>query len=743
MSRIQFANVPKKSKVQKVLIGKRFGKKSNYLDVSLANSKVKEAAKQLPPNTTVEFDIIVDPEDGSRATYMAKNVYVEPADEYAGLQGIADRLVSTADSGEAEKKVANIIEDELRETVDETTSTGLEYLQEAPEKELKEERKDFSNEEQNNEERSIGGVPQELEDEHQDTEFPIMEPVNTGNDTFPDFGLESPENDETQSESDKEHESIISRAAFTEREQPFFVSCDDNAIFNIEKLKQGLGYLDNPKNEHERNINAVIDRNIEKCNVNITKSKFDKDISRLKDETIDKLDQAYSKTNQYLLEDTVEGKAGKETLENAAKAANEKKANEKEAVDKKEAHAADVDNQAKKDIADYTKRIMSEAADRKQSYSAEQDRILEKRNRQIDDDLELQNKKTKDKFRKLEIRERNEKLRSDQQEIKNKYISTHEALLETAKEEYAENVLHVEQNVFAAIKEMEKKELKKQKAKRQEKQQKAKYRKLSELANLQKESNNLKRKELELEERKLQQQASKDEEPVVYTLPLPEHEKPKQRPKRYFLDEESIEESTDNQKNNSKAKHGKRKALTVVGIAVVLLGAGGYYGISNHPAYFSGLTNTDVNRSKTHHKNSDNQKHTAKPKEKIVEQKDKVEDKKAKSVEAPTPKPRANDSNVIRYYSTKNWAEKVDVLDGALGQGDVRALKQINDYHSTWISSLYYAIATNDQVTMRNIYLKLTYAQKQKLSSGARHALALAFYDIKDWENGWKSLNGY
>ena len=290
MSRIQFANVPKKSKVQKVLIGKRFGKKSNYLDVSLANSKVKEAAKQLPPNTTVEFDIIVDPEDGSRATYMAKNVYVEPADEYAGLQGIADRLVSTADSGEAEKKVANIIEDELRETVDETTSTGLEYLQEAPEKELKEERKDFSNEEQNNEERSIGGVPQELEDEHQDTEFPIMEPVNTGNDTFPDFGLESPENDETQSESDKEHESIISRAAFTEREQPFFVSCDDNAIFNIEKLKQGLGYLDNPKNEHERNINAVIDRNIEKCNVNITKSKFDKDISRLKDETIDKLD---------------------------------------------------------------------------------------------------------------------------------------------------------------------------------------------------------------------------------------------------------------------------------------------------------------------------------------------------------------------------------------------------------------------------------------------------------------------
>lgn len=744
MSRIKFANVPKKSKVHKVLIGKRFNTKSNYLDISTANSKVKEAAKQLTPNSTVELDIIVDPEDGSNATYTAKSVYVAPEDEYSGLQGIADRLVSADDSGEAEKKVANIIEDELRDTVDETMATGLDYLQEEPEREFKEERKDFSNEEQINEERTIGGVPQEQENEYQDTEPKPMELDDTGNDTFPDFGIESPENDETKNESDNEHENLISRASYTERQQSFFVSSADNVVFNVEKLKQGLGYVDNPKNEHERSINAVIDRNIEKCHVSVTKSKYDKDVSRLNDETIDKLDQAYSRINEYLLEDTVEGKAGKETLENAAKAANEKKANEKESVDKKEAHAADVDNQAEKDIADYTKRIMAEAADRKQSYNAEQDRILEKRNRQIDDDLELQNQKTKDKFRKIEIRERNDKLREDQQEIKNKYISTHEALLETAKEEYAENVLHVEQNVFAAIKEMEKKKLKKQKAKNLEKQQKAKYKKLSELASLQKESNELKRKELELEEQKLQKQAAKEAEPVS-ALPLPEPVQLKQRPKRYFLDldEEIIEESADSEKNSSKAKHRKRKAVTVVGIAVVLLGVGGYYGISNHPAYFQGRTNTDVNRSKTHHKNSDNQKHTAKPKEKIVEQKDKVEAQKAKSLEAPNPKPRANDSNVIRYYSTKNWAEKVDVLDGALGQGDVRALKQINDYHSTWISSLYYAIAIDDQVAMRNIYLQLNYAQKQKLSSGARHALALAFYDIKDWENGWKSLNGY
>ncbi|MBA1395154.1 hypothetical protein EQ500_14990 [Lactobacillus sp. XV13L] len=70
-------------------------------------------------------------------------------------------------------------------------------------------------------------------------------------------------------------------------------------------------------------------------------------------------------------------------------------------------------------------------------------------------------------------------------------------------------------------------------------------------------------------------------------------------------------------------------------------------------------------------------------------------------------------------------------------------MKEINDAHPTWISRLYYAVAANDQAGMRAIYLQLTPRQKEKTSYAARHAIALSFYNIKDWQNGWLARNGY
>lgn len=90
-----------------------------------------------------------------------------------------------------------------------------------------------------------------------------------------------------------------------------------------------------------------------------------------------------------------------------------------------------------------------------------------------------------------------------------------------------------------------------------------------------------------------------------------------------------------------------------------------------------------------------------------------------------------------KYDDLKDWSEKVDYLNGLVGQKDVRALQVINRKDPTNLSKLYLAIAENNQKDIRDTWLKMTADEKRTISDSARNAVVLAFYAVKDWHNGW------
>ncbi len=90
-----------------------------------------------------------------------------------------------------------------------------------------------------------------------------------------------------------------------------------------------------------------------------------------------------------------------------------------------------------------------------------------------------------------------------------------------------------------------------------------------------------------------------------------------------------------------------------------------------------------------------------------------------------------------KYDDLKDWSEKVDYLNGLVGQKDVRALQIINRKDPTNLSKLYLAIAENNQKDIRDTWLKMTADEKRTISDSARNAVVLAFYAVKDWHNGW------
>lgn len=741
MSTIRFMNVPKKQKEEhKILIGRRLSKTSKPLEIPDANQKVQKVAEIIAPESSIKLDIEVDPENGSNKTYAIKDVTITADDKYRGLRGIADRLSQDDDSTTA-LAVANLIEDELRANDDSSLSEELDYLPE------QEDRKDYTDDKTNYEERSIGSVAPAVTTEagnEEDNSTPELDSVeehenkeSTENDLAvqpnPDdfLGELLPEHKETNS---VEEESIIPRAAYTKNQQDFFVDvAATDSLFDLENIRKSLGYLENPTNEYQRQLNAAIMRNIEKCQLKSTTAQYEAGLNKLKRQALDDLDNVYSEVNQGLLEDTANAKAGNELKQNVAKAAMEKQANQKELEDKKAAYATEVDDHAAKEIAEATERIMTEASHKKEAFAQHQDTLLEKRNRTIDEDLTAINSQTKTKYRQQEVQERNEKLKNKSIEIKNRYLSAQESLFQESKENFRENVNHLEKNVQSAAKNIERQRRKDERAQLIEKQHEAKIIKLEEMARLQKQSNELIEKQNQLKERELEQNGSSQLASNI-SASVAGAVKDALNKENEELVEDTAQSEETNKLGHELSKPTRR--LRVAGLislgVIAALGAGWGY----HTHQVEQQPNQSMSLKRNNNKKPLQSTAKISPTDETISN--------GKDLQRIIKKQqKANDSNVVRYYAAKNWAAKIDVLDGALGQGDIRALKQINDRHSTWISELYYAIAANDQTKVRLLYLKLKPEQKQKLSAAAKHAIALAYYNVYDWGNGWNARNGY
>lgn len=168
-----------------------------------------------------------------------------------------------------------------------------------------------------------------------------------------------------------------------------------------------------------------------------------------------------------------------------------------------------------------------------------------------------------------------------------------------------------------------------------------------------------------------------------------------------------------------------------IGLAIIVIGGlgGGYYLYSSQ----SKPSETIITKSKKAAPKVIKEKSSVATKKKVISKKKGKTQKHQKKF--------AN-ANLDKYISAKTWAQKVDVLNGALGQHDDRALKQINDRYSTKISQLYEYITLQNDTGVRKVWNEMSAVERHEVSRDARNAVVLAFYNISDWNSAWKAKEG-
>ncbi|MDF7683753.1 hypothetical protein PT287_09610 [Lactobacillus sp. ESL0679] len=782
MSKIRFLNVPRK--VRSTLNGRRFTANSKALDLITANQKIKVLAKTLSTDQKINCDLEIEP-DQAKQVFTVSNIYIEHADEQLGLRGIADRIALDPNVDEQESKnrlqLADLIESELKDEEPDNQDLGsdVNYLftdEKENQREQSEKKESDQNEkEKSNDQCSIRGVaPKDTSAETSIQRSSSPDSKTTNHETT----VESPskvtpnpasfistsqtkENTKMAVNLTKSEQEVIAKSDYVAAKNLFQAVPDKDVetAFDLQVIKKRLGYSDNPQDKYQRKLNQLIDRDLENCHLKNAASDFAKAENKLKQTAINHLKNSYDEVNQALLTETVAGLAGNDLKENQGAANQEKADTEQDALDKKDAKLKELQDEAARRIAEASDRINTEIKHREDTFNQEQKKWVEKRKNQIDAELKQKNQATKEKYRAKEIQKRNAKLQDIHQQVENSYSDNLDKIFTRHQNTFATNLVHLERSVQTQSSQIERQKRKDNNKQQMLNQQQAKISAINRLNQL---------KEQELKYRKKhdqqypedfaktlsssvskaikealadQQQAAEKGEKLDLEAAIAKHVDTKALvPVGQFEVVSPQDEPNDKQPTKS-----SKKVIGIVGgvLIATLLAAGGYELYAeqtSNPTLSELATGTQVTKKA-------NTVGKLKLKAKAIKTVKQDQNKKATSKVITHKKKKASvqagDSNVIRYHSTNSWSAKIDVLDGALGQGDIRALKEINDYHSTWISRLYYAIAANDQAKIRSIYLQITPVEKQELSAAAKHAIALAFYNVKDWNNGWKARNGY
>lgn len=202
------------------------------------------------------------------------------------------------------------------------------------------------------------------------------------------------------------------------------------------------------------------------------------------------------------------------------------------------------------------------------------------------------------------------------------------------------------------------------------------------------------------------------------------------------IDSESNEEDSElkpeTEDNSSKKHHYKSEIISLVCLAAAALGGTWAY-TNNHS---NNEQKASIERSSSNSHVKKNKQSSSKQSAKKDIAKNQKTNAKSKTKSTPTYLTRSQ-AILKQYRETKTWAQKRDMLDGLLGQGDARNLKKIATIYSNPIANLYSAIANEDKAQTRDIWLSLTDDQRTEISNSAKKAVALAFYDIADWQDGW------
>lgn len=775
---VTFDKVPKGAK-KYFQFKHKLSRKSPELDIKTADDAVKDYAKSLEEaDSNVTFTIFDDEdEDREESSFEAQ---ILPEDQDGGILNLIDRDLENENLTRDQEETVTTLKDQIFNELEPSLSDDEEDLNKdngfmfnnnqildsddevrdeiPPENDVNDETEDNSPTEESNSNAatnpSLNNVPTQLPEEV---------------DALPIQAGQTTETETSRSE-------VISYGKYTDANDILdrLPRGYDKNQFALNNIRHDLGYLDNPKDQYDQALNDKIDQALRDYSMQDIQRVYDEGLAKSKAAIVDRLKEAYNRVTKKSLDKIVEGRTAAQIQQLAVKATHQKQNNQSDLSKLKENKALELKTNDEAALAEYKKQLEEKRNLALKNFNDQEELKTRNANEQIDEQLKADKAKVERVARDEEVQKRNSELDDSRTTISNDFDHAVRNNYDKNNDLFEDNLKKVQERVRLA-----KEQINQQKQLDQEKAEEKRQRE-AEAARKERELD-LKQKAIEQNESlaKLQQEnmAKLPEEfakAIAAAITQNNLENPNVKitlnndgknalvPVSHVdgervdlddtkkndapIDSESNEEDSElkpeTEDNSSKKHHYKSEIISLVCLAAAALGGTWAY-TNNHS---NNEQKASIERSSSNSHVKKNKQSSSKQSDKKSANEDIAKNKKpnAKSKTKSTPTYLTRSQAILKQYrETKTWAQKRDMLDGLLGQGDARNLKKIATIYSNPIASLYSAIANEDKAQTRDIWLSLTDDQRTEISNSAKKAVALAFYDIADWQDGWLARYAY
>ncbi len=775
---VTFDKVPKGAK-KYFQFKHKLSRKSPELDIKTADDAVKDYAKSLEEaDSNVTFTIFDDEdEDREESSFEAQ---ILPEDQDGGILNLIDRDLENENLTRDQEETVTTLKDQIFNELEPSLSDDEEDLNKdngfmfnnnqildsddevrdeiPPENDVNDETEDNSPTEESNSNAatnpSLNNVPTQLPEEV---------------DALPIQAGQTTETETSRSE-------VISYGKYTDANDILdrLPRGYDKNQFALNNIRHDLGYLDNPKDQYDQALNDKIDQALRDYSMQDIQRVYDEGLAKSKAAIVDRLKEAYNRVTKESLDKIVEDRTAAQIQQLVVKATHQKQNNQSDLSKLKENKALELKTNDEAALAEYKKQLEEKRNIALKNFNDQEELKTRNANEQIDEQLKADKAKVERVARDEEVQKRNSELDDSRTTISNDFDHAVRNNYDKNNDLFEDNLKKVQEKVQLA-----KEQINQQKQLDQEKAEEKRQRE-AEAARKERELD-LKQKAIEQNESlaKLQQenmaklpeefakaiaaaitQNNLENPNVKITLnndgknalvPVPhvdgevvdlDDTKKNDAPIDSESNEEDSELKPETEDNSPKKRHYKSEIISLVCLAAAALGGTWAY-TNNHS---NNEQKASIERSSSNSHVKKNKQSSSKQSDKKSANEDIAKNKKpnAKSKTKSTPTHLTRSQAVLKQYrETKNWAQKRDMLDGLLGQGDARNLKKIATIYSNPIASLYSAIANEDKAQTRDIWLSLTDDQRTEISNSAKKAVALAFYDIADWQDGWLARYAY
>ena len=775
---VTFDKVPKGAK-KYFQFKHKLSRKSPELDIKTADDAVKDYAKSLEEaDSNVTFTIFDDEdEDREESSFEAQ---ILPEDQDGGILNLIDRDLENENLTRDQEETVTTLKDQIFNELEPSLSDDEEDLNKdngfmfnnnqildsddevrdeiPPENDVNDETEDNSPTEESNSNAatnpSLNNVPTQLPEEV---------------DALPIQAGQTTETETSRSE-------VISYGKYTDANDILdrLPRGYDKNQFALNNIRHDLGYLDNPKDQYDQALNDKIDQALRDYSMQDIQRVYDEGLAKSKAAIVDRLKEAYNRVTKESLDKIVEDRTAAQIQQLVVKATQQKQNNQSDLSKLKENKALELKTNDEAALAEYKKQLEEKRNIALKNFNDQEELKTRNANEQIDEQLKADKAKVERVARDEEVQKRNSELDDSRTTISNDFDHAVRNNYDKNNDLFEDNLKKVQEKVRLA-----KEQINQQKLLDQEKAEEKRQRE-AEAARKERELD-LKQKAIEQNESlaKLQQenmaklpeefakaiaaaitQNNLENPNVKITLnndgknalvPVPhvdgevvdlDDTKKNDAPIDSESNEEDSELKPETEDNSPKKRHYKSEIISLVCLAAAALGGTWAY-TNNHS---NNEQKASIERSSSNSHVKKNKQSSSKQSDKKSANEDIAKNKKpnAKSKTKSTPTHLTRSQAVLKQYrETKTWAQKRDMLDGLLGQGDARNLKKIATIYSNPIASLYSAIANEDKAQTRDIWLSLTDDQRTEISNSAKKAVALAFYDIADWQDGWLARYAY